>query len=203
MAAPTFTVEKAQAAEIQLELESKGKQAVHDVVTALRANRRSGTACAKIRSEVAGSGKKPWRQKGTGRARSGQRTSPVWSGGGVVFGPRPRDYSKAVNKTTRKLALRSALGARIAAGDVVMVNSFAVADGKTKSFLTLLGQLSDAKKTLIVGQEFDEATYRAARNYGRALLVRASDVNVEQLLLYRQIILTQDSLPILARRTQK
>src|SRR5882724_9723499 len=99
----------------------KGTQAVHDVVVAFRAAQRSGTACTKNVGEVSGSNKKPWRQKGTGRARAGSNQSPLWVGGGVVFGPKPRDFAKKVSKTTRQLALRKALTERLNAGDVVVV----------------------------------------------------------------------------------
>src|SRR3954465_2480875 len=102
--------------------DGKGSQAVHDVVVAFRAAQRSGTACTKTMGEVAGSGKKPWRQKGTGRARAGSFASPLWRGGGVVFGPKPRDFGKKVSKSTRQLALRKALTERLNAGDVMVLN---------------------------------------------------------------------------------
>ena len=117
---------------------AKGTQAVHEVVTAYRAAQRSGTAKTKDRSEVAGTGKKPWRQKGTGRARVGSRRNPVWRGGGVAHGPRPRDYSKKVNQKTRKLALRKALGERIKDGDVIMVDDLALETKKTKDFIRMI-----------------------------------------------------------------
>src|ERR1044071_6751461 len=100
----------------------KGTQAVHDVVVAYRAAQRSGTACTKTMGEVNGSGKKPWRQKGTGRARAGSFASPLWRGGGVVFGPKPRDFSKKVRKNTRNLALRKSLSERLKAGDVIILD---------------------------------------------------------------------------------
>src|SRR5438093_9623353 len=102
----------------------RGTQAVHDVVVAYQANQRSGTACTKTMGEVAGTGKKPWRQKGTGRARAGSFRSPLWRGGGVVFGPKPRDFGKKVTKATKQLALRKALSERLKAGDVVVVDDF-------------------------------------------------------------------------------
>src|SRR5438067_9417431 len=126
MSAKVLTVEDAKKAKLELIEDGKGTQAVHDVVVALRASRRSGTASVKTKATVSGSGSKPWRQKGTGRARAGYRSSPVWSGGGVVFGPHPRDYSKKVSKSVKKLALRKALSERIKAGDVLVVNEFAV-----------------------------------------------------------------------------
>src|SRR6516162_8650609 len=117
---------------------SKGEQAVHDVVVAHRAAQRSGTACTKTVGEVAGSNKKPWRQKGTGRARAGSFRSPLWAGGGVVFGPKPRDFSKKVNKKTRDLALRKALSERLKAGDVVIVDELSIAAPKTKDMVAVL-----------------------------------------------------------------
>src|SRR5882757_4736582 len=132
MAATILTVEAAKAANIPVVENGKYTQIVHDTVVAYRANRRSGTACTKSKADVNLSGAKPWRQKGTGRARAGYKSSPVWVGGGVVFGPKPRDYSKKVSKSVRKLALRKALSARIAAGDVLLVENFGVRQPKTK-----------------------------------------------------------------------
>src|SRR6202142_3368346 len=116
----------------------KGTQAVHDVVVAYQAAQRMGTACTKTAGEVAGTNKKPWRQKGTGRARAGSFQSPLWRGGGVVFGPKPRDFSKITNRATKRLALRKALSERLKAGDVLVVDDFKLASGKTKEFLGVL-----------------------------------------------------------------
>ena len=115
----------------------KGTQAVHDTVVAYRAAQRSGTACTKNVGEVSGTNKKPWRQKGTGRARAGSFQSPLWVGGGVVFGPRPRDFSKKISKKTRALALRKALSERLKAGDVVVVDDLKLASPKTRDFVGL------------------------------------------------------------------
>src|SRR5512136_3206242 len=122
--------------EIQFPLieTNKGTQAVHDAVTAYRANQRRGTACTKTMGEVTGTGKKPWRQKGTGRARAGSFQSPLWVGGGVVFGPKPRDFAKKVSRSTKQLALRKALSERLRAGDVVVVDELKLASAKTKEF---------------------------------------------------------------------
>jgi large subunit ribosomal protein L4 len=173
---------------------------VHDVVVALRANRRSGTACVKTKATVNLSGAKPWRQKGTGRARAGYKSSPVWVGGGVVFGPHPRDYSKKVAKSVKKLALRKALSERIKDGDVIVVETFAVTEAKTKSFIAALSAITDEPKTLIVSAVFDKNTYLAARNVQPTLLATASDVNTEQLLDFRKIILTNDALAQISER---
>src|SRR3954469_9525359 len=121
--------------------DGKGTQAVHDVVVAYRAAQRSGTACTKTMGEVAGSGKKPWRQKGTGRARAGSFASPLWRGGGVVFGPKPRDFGKKVSKSTRNLALRKALSERLKAGDVIVVDDLKLNSAKTKDFVGVLSAL--------------------------------------------------------------
>src|SRR3954467_1897545 len=134
MAAKVLTVEAAKAAKIEVIENGKYSQVVHDTVTALRANRRSGTASVKTKATVNGSGAKPWRQKGTGRARAGYKSSPIWRGGGVVFGPKPRDYSKKVSKTVRRLAFQKALTERINAGDVLTLDTFALKEAKTKSF---------------------------------------------------------------------
>jgi large subunit ribosomal protein L4 len=201
MATP-FTLDSAKSAQITvLDQPKKASQAVHDTVVAMQANRRSGTANTKTRSELKKPDKKPWRQKGTGRARAGTPNSPLWCGGAVIFGPKPRDYSKKVNQRVRKLAFRAALSARILSGDVLHVEEFAVADGKTKNFVKLLGDLTDARKVLVVAGSFDEKTYLAARNHGATLLATAKDVNVEQLVKYHKIIITSDALPVLAQRT--
>src|SRR6202044_637489 len=129
--------------EVKLELieDGRGTQAVHDVVVAHRAAQRSGTACTKNVGEVAGSNKKPWRQKGTGRARAGSFQSPLWRGGGVVFGTKPRDFSKKINRTTRELALRKALSERLKAGDVLIVDALKLSSSKTRDFLGILSAL--------------------------------------------------------------
>lgn len=201
MSSTLLTPEAAAAAKIELITNGKGTQAVHDVVVAMRANRRSGTANTKTKAEVNLSGAKPWRQKGTGRARAGYKSSPVWSGGGVVFGPKPRDYCKKVPKSVKKLAFRKALSERILAGDILVVDSFAVAEPKTKQFVALVDSLAaEARKTLVVGTSFDENTYKAARNVRSSQLVTAADVNTEQLLAYDKIILTQDALAAISGR---
>src|SRR5437773_1998900 len=119
----------------------KGTQAVHDTVVAYRAAQRMGTACTKNVGEVAGTNKKPWRQKGTGRARAGSFQSPLWRGGGVVFGPKPRDFGKKVNARTKQLALRKALSERLRSGDVVVVDDLKLESPKTKDFVGVLSAL--------------------------------------------------------------
>src|SRR6478609_9038338 len=122
MSATVLTPEAAKAANIEIVSNGKYTQAVHETVVAYRANRRSGTASVKTRAEVSGSGAKPWRQKGTGRARAGSKRSPIWRGGGVTFGPKPRDWSLKVNRKVRKIALRKAFSERVNNGDVFIVD---------------------------------------------------------------------------------
>lgn len=201
MSAKTLTAEDAQAANLVLVGEEKGRQAVHDLVTAYRANRRSGSACTKTRGEVRGNNRKIYKQKGTGNARHGDKRAPIFVGGGVVFGPRPRDYSKKVPKSVRKLALRRVLGDLIDAGTILTAESFSISDGKTKSFIAALGSLANPGKVLVISNSFDDSTYLAGRNVVWAQLVTAKDVNVEQLLLADSVVLVGDALQTLASRT--
>jgi large subunit ribosomal protein L4 len=200
MSATVLTIAAAKEAKINVIENGRGTQALHDMVVALRANRRSGTANAKTKAEVSYSGKKPWRQKGTGRARAGYASSPVWSGGGVVFGPKPRDYSKKVPKSVRRLALLKALSARIMAGDVLVAEDIKVATPKTKDFVAFLKSQTEARKVLLISTQFDETTYKAARNIQPVLLNTASEVNTEQLLAFQKIIVTNEALVKLAER---
>src|SRR5580698_8544445 len=142
----------------------KGTQAVHDTVVAYNAAQRMGTACTKNVGEVAGTNKKPWKQKGTGRARAGSFRSPLWRGGGVVFGPRPRDFSKKVSRSTRQLALRKALSERLHAGDVLVVNEIKLASSKTKEFVGVLAALDIKGTALVVSQGVDKNLLLASRN---------------------------------------
>jgi len=203
MAAKVLTVEAAKAARIDVIENGKYTQVVHDTVVALQANRRSGTASVKTKATVSGSGAKPWRQKGTGRARAGYKSSPVWVGGGVVFGPHPRDYSKKVAKSVKRIALRKALSERIKGGDVFIVDTFAIKEPKTKQFVAALGKVTEEAKTLIISAAFDETTYMAARNVQPTLLITAAEVNTEQLLNFRKIIITNDGLSQIADRLAK
>src|SRR5215831_7884424 len=162
--------------------DGKGTQAVHDVVVAYNAAQRSGTAATKTMGEVAGSGKKPWRQKGTGRARAGSFASPLWRGGGVVFGPKPRDFAKKVSRKTRQLALRKALSERLHAGDVVLVDDLKLSSAKTKEFLKLLKALELTGTALIVAQAPDENLTLASRNISSVALATSESLNTYDVL---------------------
>jgi large subunit ribosomal protein L4 len=202
MSANVLTKARAKEVKIALIEDGRGTQAVHEVVTAMRAARRSGSVNTKSKAEVDLSGAKPWRQKGTGRARAGYKSSPIWRGGGVVFGPKPRDYSKKVPKSVRRLAFRKALSERIDAGDVLTIDNFVVPELKTKAFVDLVRKQTDARKVLIVSDSFDEKTYKAARNVKPVRLATASDVNTEELLGFQKILVTQRALETLAERTR-
>src|SRR5450755_2462720 len=160
MSAKVLTAAAAKEAKIEMVDGGRGTQALHEAVVAMRAARRSGTANTKTKATVDLSGAKPWRQKGTGRARAGYASSPLWRGGGVVFGPKPRDYTKKISKSTRRLAFQKALTERIKAGDVLTVEKFAVTEIKTKAFVAALKKQTDAKKVLLISDSFDEKTFK-------------------------------------------
>jgi len=203
MSAEVLTIEAAKSANVNVIENRKGLQALHETVVAMRANRRSGTANTKTKAEVNLSGRKPWRQKGTGRARAGYFSSPIWRGGGVVFGPKPRDYSKKTTKSVKKLALRKAFSSRIMDGDILLIDSFGVANPKTKEFVAAVADLTDEKKVLIVARTFDEPTYLAGRNVARVQLMTSAQVNAEHLLAFNKVILTKEALEDLATRSAK
>lgn len=169
----------------------KGTQAVHDVVVAYLAAQRSGTACTKTRGEVAGSGKKPWRQKGTGRARAGSRRSPIWRGGGVVFGPRPRDYSKKTPKRVRRLALRKSFSERLKAGDVLVVDQLKLVAPKTKEFIKIFDDLGLNGTALFVVDEAADSLLLAARNLRYVDIISDQELNTYQILKYDHLVFTQ------------
>ena len=178
----------------------KGTQAVHDTVVAFRAGRRMGTACTKNVGEVAGTNKKPWRQKGTGRARAGSFQSPLWRGGGVVFGPRPRDFSKKTSRSTKRLALRKALSERLKAGDVMVIEDLQLASPKTKEFLGVLAALQVEGTALIVGHKDNSNLRLASRNVARVKLTTGEDLNTYQVLRSDKLIFTRGAFETLAGR---
>src|SRR2546425_1863970 len=202
MSAKVLTKAAAKEARIDIIEDGRGSQAVHDVVVAMRAARRSGSANTKTKAEVDLSGAKPWRQKGTGRARAGYKSSPIWRGGGVVFGPKPRDYSKKISKSVRRLAFQKALSERINAGDVLAIDKFIVPELKTKSFVALLKKQTDARKVLLISDAFDPTTFKSARNVKPVRLATAADVNTEQLLAFDKSLVTHKTLEKLAERVR-
>jgi large subunit ribosomal protein L4 len=179
----------------------KGTQAVHDTVTAYMANQRLGTASTKQISEVHGSGKKPWKQKGTGRARAGSFASPLWRGGGVVFGPKPRDYTINVPKKVKALAFRKALSERLIAGDVVVVDELSLKTHKTKDLAGIVAALGGKNKpTLVVTEQVDKNLKLAARNLPNVQVEPVGSVNVYELLRFEKIVTTKAALEKLGAR---
>ena len=172
---------------------------LHEVVCMQRANRRSGNACTKTRGEVSGGGAKPWRQKGTGRARSGSRTSPVWRGGGTVFGPKPRDYSYTMPKKVKKLALKMALSARIQEGNLVVIDEFALPGIKTKDFVKVMSGFQ-FDNCLIITDDINENLGLSARNAVGYNVLPVAGLNVFDILKHSKLMLVQSSLSKLEER---
>jgi large subunit ribosomal protein L4 len=177
-------------------------QAVHDTVVAYQAAQRSGTACAKTRGEVNGTKKKPYRQKGTGKARAGSFQSPIWVGGGVVFPPRPRDFRKKVNRQTRQLALRKALSERLKGGDVLVVDAWTVETHKTKEFEKLrMGLDILTKSALLVSESADNKNLTlACRNIPDVELTTSDTLNTYQVLRYDKIVISKGAFEKLQQR---
>ena len=180
----------------------RGTQAVHDTVVAYQAAQRMGTACTKNVGEVSGSNKKPWRQKGTGRARAGSNQSPLWPGGGVVFGPRPRDFSKKVNDKTKQLAFRKALTERIKAGDVQVVADLKLDSPKTKGFAAILTKLELTGTTLVVDAAIDRNVRLASRNVEGIKVTTVDSLNTYQVLWPDKLVLTRNAFEKLEARLQ-
>lgn len=183
--------------------DGKGTQAVHDTVVAYQAAQRMGTACTKNVGEVAGTNKKPWRQKGTGRARAGSFQSPLWRGGGVVFGPRPRDFGKKVNAKTRQLALRKALSERLKAGDVVVVDDLKLESPKTKELIGVISALELKSSTLIISPAADKNLTLASRNVPRVALTTSDSLNTYDVLRPDKLLFTRGAFEKLEARLGK
>jgi large subunit ribosomal protein L4 len=191
--------------EVKFELieNGKGSQAVHDAVVAYNAAQRSGTACTKTAGEVQGSNKKPWKQKGTGRARAGSVRSPLWAGGGVVFGPKPRDFTKKISKKTRGLALRKALSARLKAGDVVVVDDLKLASSKTKEFVKVISALDLTGTTLVVSNGAEKNLTLAARNVVGVTMTTGDSLNTYDVLRPDKLLFTKSAFETVEARLNK
>jgi len=191
--------------EVKFELveNGRGTQAVHDTVVAYQAAQRSGTACTKTAGEVAGTNKKPWRQKGTGRARAGSFQSPLWVGGGVVFGPKPRDFSKKVNTRTKQLALRKALSERLKAGDVVVVDDLKLSSPKTKEFIGVISALELKGTTLVVSTGTDKNLTLASRNIPDVALTTSDLLNTYDVLRPSKLLFTRSAFEKVEARLNK
>lgn len=189
----TFSRE-ADYAEIPVFEGSKGVQAVKEVVVAQAANARLGTHSTLRRGEVRGGGKKPWRQKGTGRARAGSSRSPLWVGGGVVFGPKPRDYSKKINAKVKALAFRRAFFDRAVAGEIEIIEKIELASPKTRLLDGVLTRIAPKGSVLLVDASLDDASTRAARNLERVNTTEAARLNTTELCRYDRILLTSSAM---------
>lgn len=172
---------------------------IHDIVKMQLANRRSGNAHTKTKAEVRGGGAKPWRQKGTGRARAGSRTSPLWRGGGTVFGPRTKDYSYKLPKKVRRLGLCMALTSRLTEENLVVLDAFRLEEFKTRNFVEVMKCLN-LENALIVVAESDDKLEKSSRNVPGYKVIQTAGLNVYDILLHKKIVLVQDCLVKLEER---
>ncbi|HEY3860416.1 MAG TPA: 50S ribosomal protein L4 [Verrucomicrobiae bacterium] len=189
--------------KIALVENGRGSEAVHQTIVSYNAAQRMGTACTKNAGDVAGTNKKPWRQKGTGRARAGSFQSPLWRGGGVVFGPKPRDFSTKVNRATKQLALLKALSERIKSGDVLIVSELKLASPKTRDFLSVLAALQVEGTALIVDHAGDTNLRLASRNVSRVELATGDSLNTYQVLRSGKLVFTRGAFEQVEKRLAK
>ncbi len=175
---------------------------IHQAVVMYRANRRQGTVSTKGRSEVSGGGKKPWAQKGTGRARSGSSRSPLWKKGGITFGPKPRDFSFDVPKKVRTAALRESLNAKFLSNELICVDQVSIPSGKTKEFAKMLAGFKVEGRVLAALDGCDAKTFVASRNIPRVTCARASDINAFDIMNNKVLLVTQAALQTLLKRIQ-
>lgn len=182
--------------ELRVAKEASAAHIVHRALVRQMNNARQGNACAKTRAEVRGGGRKPWRQKGTGRARAGSSRSPLWKGGGVIFGPKPRDYSTKMNRKERRLALCTAFQSRV--DDLVIVQDFVeqLPRPKTKDLVQAIARwgVDSESKVLLISAERDEMVYLSARNISNVKLISANNLNVYDLLAADKVVVTQSAL---------
>ena len=195
-----YSADKQKVGEISLSEDVFGAEIkphlLHEVVVWQLAKRRKGTASTKSRSEVRGGGRKPWRQKGTGRARSGSRRSPVWRGGGVVFGPKPRDYGYTLPKKVRKAALKVALSGKLAEDKLLIMRDFGMSEIKTKAFAEVLSRFeSDNALVVIAGQ--DQVLELSSRNLPRVKVLRAEGLNVYDILKHDRLVLLEPAVGLI------
>ncbi len=164
------------------------------------ANRRSGTAATKTRAQVRGGGRKPWRQKGTGRARAGSNRSPIWVGGATVFGPQPRSYAYRIPRSARKTALRAALAQKLRQDELVVIDAIQFDEPKTKQMVTLLAQLEMGDSVLLVLADADANVQKSARNLPGVKVLLSEGLNVYDILRYRQVLVTQAAMQRISER---
>ena len=167
---------------------------IHQVIVAMNNNKRQGTKSALTRSEVRGHAKKPWRQKGTGRARQGSTKGPQWRGGGIVFAPKPRDFSKKVNKEARKVAFRSAISAKLQAKEILVLQNLELKDAKTKSFVELLSNLKIDRTAIFVTKDINENLLRSSNNVSTIDVTTAGQLNVYDIICCDKLVLTEEAI---------
>ncbi|HPT87569.1 MAG TPA: 50S ribosomal protein L4 [Bacillota bacterium] len=193
---PVYNTQGSQVGEIALNDQVFGvkvnKALLHEAVTMQLASRRLGTSAVKNRAAVRGGGRKPYRQKGTAQARHGSRRSPIWTGGGVVFGPSPRSYKYSLPKKARRLALKSALSAKVEAGEIIVVDAFNLTEPKTKVMVGILENLK-AKKPLIVTAEYETFVDKSARNIPGVMTMASEGLNVYDILAHDHLVITKDA----------
>ena len=193
-----YNVQGSQVGEIELNYAVFGiepnESVVHEAVVMQMASWRQGTHCTKSRGEVRGGGRKPWKQKGTGRARVGTIRSPLWRGGAIVFGPKPRSYSYSIPKKKRRLALKSVLSSKVMDNDIIVLDALNFDAPKTKEMVKVLDALNVDKKALIVTADLDENVAKSARNIKGMTPVAASGINVYDLLNHNKLIITKDAI---------
>ncbi|MDE2222273.1 MAG: 50S ribosomal protein L4 [Candidatus Omnitrophica bacterium] len=175
---------------------------IHQAVVMYNANERQGNASTKTRKDVSGGGKKPWAQKGTGRARQGSSRSPLWKKGGIIFGPHPRDFGYGLTRKTKACALRESLNAKFLDNSLLCVDGLQVSSGKTKDFAAILRALKVEGRTLVVLEGCDEKTMLASRNIPRLTLVRAQDANASDIMNNKNVLVTKQALTLLLKRIQ-
>ena len=199
MEIPVYSKEGEKIDNLQLDDKKFGgpirNKLLRDAVTMYEANKRQGTACTKTRGEVAGGGRKPWVQKHTGRARAGSIRSPLWKGGGVSFGPRPRDYSYAIPKKARKLALYTALSAKVRDNELVVIDNLNFDIPRTKQMLSILKALNiDNSSCLIVIPKANENVWKSARNIPSVKIMTSTELNAYEILRPKKVLLTKEAL---------
>lgn len=169
------------------------KPVLHSVVRAYLLNQRQGTQSTLTRSEVSGGGRKPWRQKGTGRARQGSTRSPQWTHGGIAFGPKPRSYNTKINKKVKRIAIMSALSAKVEAGELIVVDNIALDSYKTKAVISMLNALETDQKALIVLEKPDCKIIKSASNIPTVKTTPVNAINVYDILKYNKMVITKDA----------
>jgi large subunit ribosomal protein L4 len=192
-----YNIAGEQVGEMELKDEVFGLEVnealLHEVVTMQLANRRQGTQSTKTRGEVRGGGRKPWRQKGTGRARAGSIRSPLWPGGGIIFGPKPRSFNYSMPKKKRRLAIKTALSSKVQSGEIIVLEGLEFASPKTKEMAAILNNLNATRKALIVIPENNENIYKSARNIEGVNTVAAQNINVYDILAHDKLVITKEA----------